>query len=626
MNKTNTSLRWRFFSARSNLLSLLLILFLAVFTFPEFDPVIGTGLDQGYVFCFNYFFNQGISHGSDAIFSYGPFGFIRFPLLIGNNYLLTFCFTFAFQLLFVWLVFQATKHIKQKGIWLAVIAALLLSANLRIDEKMMGCVAFALVLHAATRKNQFLFIAIAVTALSFFVKLNIAAASVMMAASYLVLDFIRNRKLNNLLLTVGIGFSIYFLLWLAINHNLDGSLLHLRNWFFISNGNLGATSVNAPNDKIILSLMLIFIAGYCYLFRSENVNSVYVIFAFALWAVFRYSIAREENHHAMAFFNFLILFGGVLFLADEKIGGLRIAILIAIPYLYYQNIKQTGHFHMEWKMKYGGITNFKRAVNIFRDGGEEFNKQSQQNLANVLLADSARKIIADNTVDIFPWETSYVVANNLNYRNRPLFQLGCVNNAVLDKVNADFLQSEKAPLYYIWTKQNWWGQEMSSIDFRYVLSDDGQVNFSILNNYAQIYEDEKVRILKRTEKEKLAVEKFNHANTINWNEWTPIPELTNGTALRMKFNIVRTLVGKLKHSFYKEPEYYMLYQLHNDSIKKHRLVVQNTESGIWAAPYLTEYNDSLIGEKVKAIKFVYTDREFVYKPQFGVEWEQIRLK
>ncbi|MCG3166152.1 MAG: hypothetical protein POELPBGB_01928 [Bacteroidia bacterium] len=619
--KTNNS-----FTAKQFFLPALLLLFLAVFTFPEFDPVIGTGLDQGYVYCFNYFFNQGISHGTDAIFSYGPLGFIRFPLLIGNNYLLTFCFTFSFQLLFVWLVFQATKHIKQKGLWLAFIAALLLSANLRIDEKMMGCVAFALVLNFTTRKNHFLFIAITVTALSFFVKLNIAAAAVMMSASYLLLDFFRNKKLNNILLTVGIGFSIYFLLWIVINHNVDGSLLHLRNWFFISNGNLGATSVNAPNDKLLLSLMLIFLAGYWYLFRSENVTTVYVVFAFALWAVFRYSIAREENHHALAFFNFLILFGGVLFLADEKLGGLRIALLIVIPYLYYQNILQTGHFHIEWKMKYEGIANFKRAVTIFRDAGEEFNRQSEQNLSNVLLADSARKIIADNTVDIFPWETSYVAANNLNYKNRPLFQLGCVNNAVLDKVNADFLHSAQAPQYYIWTKQNWWGQEMSSIDFRYILSDDGQVNFSIMNNYTQIYEDEKVRILKRTEKEKLTVEKFNHTNTINWNEWTSLPELTNGTALRMKFNIERTLVGKLKHSFYKEPEYYMLYQLENDSIKKHRLVVQNTESGIWAAPYLTQYSDSLKGEKVKAIKFVYTDRAFVYKPHFNVEWEIIELK
>ncbi len=606
--------------------TIIFILFLAVFTFPEFDPVIGLGLDQGYVFCFNYFFNQGISHGTDAIFSYGPLGFIRFPLLIGNNYLLTFCFTFAFQLLFLWLIFQAARHVNEKNIWLAFIAALLLSANLRIDEKMMGCVAFALVLHSTSRKNYFLIIAAVVTALSFFVKLNIAAAAVMMASSYLVLDFIRNKKFKNLLITLGVGFSIYFFLWFAINHNLYGSLLHLRNWFFISNGNLGATSVNAPNDKTLLSLMLIFLAGYWHLFRSKNVNTVYVIFAFALWAVFRYSIAREENHHAMAFFNFLILFGGTLFLADEKIGGLRIAILIAIPYLYYQNIKQTGHFHMEWKIKHGGIANFKRAINIFRDGEEEFNKQSQQNLAAVVLADSARKIISNNTVDIFPWETSYVAANKLNYRNRPLFQLGCVNSAVLDKVNADFLQSEKAPLYYIWTKQNWWGQEMSSIDFRYILSDDGQVNFAIMNNYSQIYEDEKVRILKRTEKEKLAVEKFNHTNTINWNEWTLLPELANGIALRMKFNIDRTFVGKLKHSFYKEPEYYMLYQLQNDSIKKHRLIVQNTESGIWAAPYLTQYSDSLKGEKVKAIKFVYTDREFIYKPQFSVEWEQIKVK
>jgi hypothetical protein len=614
-------------TAKQIFLPALLILFLSVFTFPEFDPVMWTGLDPSYVFAFNYFFEQGISHGTDVIFTYGPLGFIRFPLFIGNNYLITFLFTLFFQLLFVLLIFSATKNIKQKGIWLAFIAALLLSANLRIDEKMIGCVALALLLHSHQRKNYFLIIAVLVTAVSFFVKLNIAAASVMMMTSYMVYDFIRNKKFNNFLITLGIGFGSYFLLWLIINHNIDGSLLHLRNWFFISNGNLGATSVNVPNNKILLLLMLVFIIGYWRFFRNDNVNTAYVIFAFALWAVFRYSIAREENHHAKAFFNFLILFSAVLFLVDEKISLLRAAVLIAIPYFYYQNMLQTGHFHIELKMQYGGIANFKKAVNIFRpEGKNEYNRQSQYNISEMVLADSARKIIGNNTVDIFPWEVTYVTANNLNYKNRPLFQLGCVNNVTLDKVNADFLFSEKAADYFIWTKQNIEGTEMVSIDKRYILSDDGQTIFALLTNYSQVYEDEKVRILKRTKTEKLTSEKINHINTISWNEWILLPELKEQKALCIKFKIDKTIIGKLKHALYKEPEYYMLYQLEDGSVKKHRLVVQNSESGIWAAPYLESYNDSLTGKKVKAIKFVYTDHTFSYKPQFEAEWEVLGLK
>lgn len=620
-------MRWHI-SVRSNLISIFLILILAVFTFPEFDPVIGTGLDLSYVFAFNYFFDQGISHGTDVIFTYGPLGFIRFPLLTGNNFLVAFCFTLAFQLLFIWLIFQATKNLKQKGLWLAIIAALLLSANLRIDEKMIGCVAFALLLHSNSQKKQFLFIASIVTAVAFFVKLNIAAASVMMVISYIILDFSGNKKFNTSLITVVIGFSVYFLLWLLINHNSDGSLLHLRNWFFISNGNLGATSVNVQNNKILLALMLASLIIYWSVFRSKNVNTVYIIFLFALWVVFRYSMAREENYHAKAFFDFLILFAGVLFLADEKFNIVRIALLIAILYFYYQNMLQTGHFSIEVNLKYGNVTNFRRAINTFYSSGQDaYRKDSRENLSAVILADSARKIIADNTVDIFPWETSYVASNNLNYRNRPLFQLGCVNNAILDRGNADFVRSEKAPQYYIWTKQNWWGQEMCSIDFRYILSDDGQLIFELLNNYSQVYEDEKVRILKRTPETKLVKENFNaYDETIEWGEWKNVPPLKDGMALRLKFNIDKTLAGKLKHALYKEPEYYMLYQLENDSIKKHRLVVQNSESGIWAAPYLEHYNDSLKGEKVKAVKFIYTDYPFVYKPHFNVEWEVLQLK
>jgi len=608
-------------------LSALLILFLAVYTFPEFDPVLGLGLDQSYVFAFNYFFEHRITHGSDAIFSYGPLGFVRFPLLIGNNYLITFVFTFLFQLLFLWLIFQACKNIRQKGLWLFFIVGLLLSANMRIDEKMMGCVALALLMHSHSRKNYFLIIASIVTAISFFVKLNIAATSVMMTASYLVLDFVLNREFKNTLLVVALGFGFYIIVWLLIYHHPEGFMLHLRNWMFISNGNLGATSVNANNDKLLLALLLSCIIGYRILFRSVNVNTVYVIFALALWGIFRYSIAREENYHAKAFFNFLILFTTVLFIAEQKIRLVQMLVLVAIPYFYYQNMIQVGHFHIEVKADYGGLKNFRKAMDLFGNKEkQECKTLTEQNLIAVTLADSAKKIVGNNTVDIFPWEVSYVAANKINYINRPLFQLGCVNNATLDKVNADFLNSDKAPHYYIWTKQNINGIEMISIDYRYILSDDGQVNFAIMNNYAQIYEDEKIRILKRTEKEKLSLEKFNHTNSIVWNEWVALPDLKESTALRLKFTIDKTLIGKAKHAFYKEPEYYMLYKLEDGSEKKHRLVVQNSESGIWAAPYLEAYNDSLKGLKVKAIKFIYTDHAFVYKPQFNAEWELIKLK
>lgn len=604
----------------------LVIIFIALFTFPEFEPIVATGLDSSYVFAFNYFFQHKIPHGSDVIFAHGPLAFLRFPLLIGNNYFIAFALTLFIQLLFLSLLFLAVSELKKWGLLRFTILAILLSANLRIDEKIIACVAFSLLLYSQMRNATFLINAVVITAFSFFVKLNIAAASVMMILSFLFYDAVKNKQFLNIFLSAMLGFSLYFALWALIYGSSEGVFLHLRNWFFISNGNLGATSINANNNKLLLLLLFLLLVFYRWKFNNEAVKSAYVIFAFALWAVFRYSIAREENYHAKAFFNFLILFSTVLFICHEKAKALQIAVLIAIPWLYYENMHRTEKYELETKLKCGGLTNFYQTLRLFKPEGQEyFHHASRENLAAVTLSDSAKKIIANRTVDIFPWETSYVAANNLNFKNRPLFQLGCVNNAVLDKVNAEFLLSGEAPELMIWTKQNWWGKEMHSIDNRYILSDDGQTIFQLLNRYSQIYEDEKIRILKRTEKSKLSIEKIQGTEKFTWNEWTEIPQPEQGSALRVKFVITKTILGKAKHFLYKEPEYHINYLLENDSIITHRLVVQNSESGIWLAPYLLNYNNSLAGIKVKAVKFVYTDHSWVYEPEFSVEWEEIKL-
>ena len=48
------------------------------------------------------------------------------------------------------------------------------------------------------------------------------------------------------------------------------------------------------------------------------------------------------------------------------------------------------------------------------------------------------------TVDIYPWDQSYIIANELKYQPRPLFQSYSVYTPKLIENNIEFLRSEKA--------------------------------------------------------------------------------------------------------------------------------------------------------------------------------------
>ena len=63
----------------------ILLLFIALISFPyRFSPI-DTGLDPSWIFAINYFFDNNFIFGRDVIWTYGPLGFLSYPLNVGVN-------------------------------------------------------------------------------------------------------------------------------------------------------------------------------------------------------------------------------------------------------------------------------------------------------------------------------------------------------------------------------------------------------------------------------------------------------------------------------------------------------------------------------------------------------------
>jgi hypothetical protein len=105
-----------------------------------------------------------------------------------------------------------------------------------------------------------------------------------------------------------------------------------------------------------------------------------------------------------------------------------------------------------------------------------------------VLPAAERDLIADSTVDVYPWESAYVVANHLNWANRP--SPASFNAfAAVDRMNAAFFDSPGRPQRPIWHRTETellhtpGVRGIASIDGRHVFWDEPPTLMSILNHY-----------------------------------------------------------------------------------------------------------------------------------------------
>jgi hypothetical protein len=594
---------------------------LLILTIPVWDASISGGLDPSYRWAFNHFFAQSQAIGDWAVFTYGPLGFLRFPMDMGYNLFWALAIWSLLKLSIWWALYR--WWVGEQGLDLRwwFLAAWGLGIFFRLDE--LWLLNLLLYLHWAQRqaKPYALFWAAAWVAGAFLVKLNMGAMSLLV---FLLALLYRSKTKGQLWLIplLGLwGFAWYFGAWYALYQDFKGSLLHLQAWWYISDNNLGATSLETPMNWWLLGTSLGLWLLYGLVQRQTDVRWLYLVCSLAAWAVFKYAMARAENYHLKALWDFLCCFIFVLVVLEHRAFSLRkMAYWLSCLGLLHLAFWQTGQYRVSmdldwWRLGY---------AHDFALQHRRFKEQawlaSQQQLQPYRLSDSLLKIIGRGTVDIFPWELGYISANSLNYKPRPLFQVGCANHPQLDARNAAFLEAQGAE-YILWTRHNWEGQAQYSLDRRYLFNEDGQTMFALLNRYRAIYTNDQVHLLKRQDQDLYRRVFLDQEDRLRWMEWKILPSAPSGAkALHLHVKVRKTWLGWLSHQVYKEPAYYIDYRLANGQEHRHRLVINNAQSGIWGSPYLLDWDNDLKGEPVEAVRLVCVQADWALLPELELRW------
>jgi hypothetical protein len=620
--------------------------FLFIFLFTSSYPPIGTainiGLDPSWMYALNYFFFKHMQFGKDVLYTYGPLGFLGSPQPLGNNLLFGICFNLgAYALLVFSIVCLLMPILKGKR---PLIMALYTIFSYWILTKCNNNLAYIpallipvlLLNYDAGGKPVFLFLAAAAVSALFLIKMGWGIVGLSFLASYLILKLIIERKYRLFFGLFSFIIVLFFAFWVLIYHNFNGLQGYIVSSFQFLQGHNSAMSIDPGNDDSVLYFLnvLFIIALFAWALKGKKIVVITFIFVLPLAITFKYAFGRQDVWHTLEFITFLLFYFFAVMIQKSAVGKkIIVGVIFLLTLLSFFTLKNTPNF-IAWSLDFGykkGIKNLYNSSFGYHAWKRKLLHTSEQTLEKEVLPKGIVDEIKQQPVDVYPWDSTYIAANNLHWRSRPVFQSTAAYTPYLDGANCNFFKGTDAPKYIVWVKEGW-GGAMNSIDGRYLLNDEPETVYAIINEYEPIRSEQDAVLLRRKEKPTFQEPFGWHSENFKWNQWIDVPVLRD-SVIRAKINFKRTLYGKIKRVLWKEKEVKISYRFKNGFAIKYRLVVDNAISGVWIHPYITGIGASVqygnvhnlfSGATVVQIKFSYNDKD-IFEPQFNIVWEASRL-
>ena len=330
--------------------------------------------------------------------------------------------------------------------------------------------------------------------------------------------------------------------------------------------------------------------------------------------------------------------------ADHYFGYFVVPVIILSFFMLYSKIRIGKFLFLIFLISIGYVTAFSTSDGTIKTYYSfykqrilgDFTVPYFERISNIYAAyklnDSILKKIGNGTIDVYPYVNEYIFANNLNYKYRPSFQNYMTLTPKLDKMNEKFLTSNEKPQFILWTGgPACWGNPQlcnpfDGFDNKYALNEDPLTSMSILTNYHIIdkFEGKDNMPLMLLEKNINSASKSQSRikkETMEFSKWYDVPKIENGI-IKLIPNFEFTLFGRAKNLFFRGDILYINYRLSNGSIKKYRLNILNSISGVWISPYLTDMKFN--GLDVSQIMFETNDSDY-FKQFFNAEWSNMQI-
>ncbi len=361
-----------------------------------------------------------------------------------------------------------------------------------------------------------------------------------------------------------------------------------------------SSAMAAYTSGTITATILVFVSIVLFIMwvivREKKRSLNFLFLTPTLFLLWRYCVIRQDAHIiAIVQVLFLLPLLYLLTLKRRSTKDIYIYLIIvvtAVLSLWANNIPFYGNngFGAVVAAPVKHVTNgdFIRFFNISQQK-QQWAEQSGLGLQQAALPDRMRERIGTDKVDVFPWETSIVAANGLNWAGRPSPYSFETYDPYFDNLNAAFFASDKAPEYIVWHNTG-----VLSIDQRHILWDEPETLRTILEQY-EVVDDNAHFILLQKRATPIMLQSINLElkDTVQPGEYTKLPH-NEDRLVFASFNTPESLLDRLQQTLLRAKPYYITAKTQSGKVYTYRFVKENSTQGFVISNLPTSWEELIL--------------------------------
>jgi hypothetical protein len=506
------------------------------------------GVDPAYAFAMNSAAVRGELWGRDFLSTCGPYGWLLFPVDIGD----VTPFWFLAQALFVLMV----GVVAAAYVWSVpcpragtVLTGLFLTYTVHLafweEWRWFGLflLLYLLGLHRKDRAGLIAFgLASALGGFFLLMKLTIGPGALLTLGAGCLLQRRVSAVFTRLLIAAG-GAALGVLVgWVGHYGSTSGLATYLALGWSMVTGYSSAEGASFEGWQLAVGGFLGFflLLGAWAVFLGHGRAQLSLVWcAVPLFVTWKHSVVRQDVHGRV-----LVLFGLLIvavlitdsltaerrWRAAPLLAGAVASLIVAwfgLPFPDGPPVR-TLATTLTQPLRLPGISGLEALAQL-RQYRARLAQASTRACAPLVLPAAERESLRDSTVDVYPWEVSYVAANHLNWANRPSPASFSSFNPTLDRSNAAFFDSPRRPQRLLWHKTSEYFLKtpgisgVASIDGRHLFWDEPLTLISILNHY-RLVSAGSVFVLAPRAEPRFESTRLIETVTVPWGVWIPVPD------------------------------------------------------------------------------------------------------
>jgi len=565
---------------------------------PRLDSLSYGLVDPSFNYAVNNAAASGEAFGSQFISTYGPLGYLVSNYLPQNVHKVMAALALYVLFLGIGVYAFARLYVKDpKARWLAaggLVYALSMGSSL---EPEWGYLSLFLVycfiyMKLAGRKRLLLLTALSAIGGIFLLTkftLGFAALPTLIILCLLAADGKLIKRAAWALYAV----AVYAVVFLALGHHLGITdfTMYIRTGLIESNNFSGAMSLYSEQTAYGTIFTALALLGILFwpLLHGRRTFLRYLFLSPSLLVIWKYAVVRQDAH-LLRLLMVAIPVACLMYVSwasrtrrDRQV--LCLIVAFSVLAVWGNNLPFSGGGSSLLAVLGSPVNNieqnnFVEYFNVTKQDSQ-WAHYSAAGLGGAALPSSMLQQIGRGGVDVFPWETSIIAANNLKWDNRPSPFSFETYDPYLDNINTKFFESKAAPEYIIWHSTG--PGSVGGIDGRHVLWDEPKTFRTVLSRYTLAQSNDSFMLLK---KNVAAVPAPSLDQTMSLSaipatgRWVTLKPYQRSKPLFVQTTIKQSVSDKLTAELIRGKTYFLTLLYANGTVNEYRLIPENTSQGI----------------------------------------------